>query len=101
MALHPLLSQALLSLKGVMPMATLTIRGLDDAIKAKLRVRAAGNGRSMEAEARAILAGALRDGRPERGLGSFIHAMFADIGGAPELTQPSRAHPVRERDLFG
>ncbi len=36
-------------------MAALTIRNLDDDVKAKLRVRAAHNGRSMEAEAREIL----------------------------------------------
>ncbi len=36
-------------------MATLTIRKLDPAIKERLRVRAAYNGRSMEAELRAIL----------------------------------------------
>ncbi|MEI8039249.1 MAG: hypothetical protein WCJ14_12740 [Verrucomicrobiota bacterium] len=34
---------------------TLTIRNLDAAVKQKLRVRAALHGRSMEAEARAIL----------------------------------------------
>lgn len=36
-------------------MATLHIRDLKDSVKEKLRVRAAENGRSMEAEARAIL----------------------------------------------
>lgn len=36
-------------------MATLTIRNLDDAIKERLRVRAALHGRSMEEEARDIL----------------------------------------------
>ena len=36
-------------------MATLTIRNLPDEIRDKLRVRAAQNGRSMEAEARALL----------------------------------------------
>lgn len=40
-------------------MAALTIRNLDDSVKAKLRVRAAHNGRSMEAEVRAILSDAL------------------------------------------
>jgi plasmid stability protein len=40
-------------------MGTLTIRDLDDAVKDRLRVRAATNGRSMEAEARAILAAAV------------------------------------------
>ena len=36
-------------------MASLTIRKLDDAIKAELRLRAAGNGRSVEDEVRVIL----------------------------------------------
>ena len=36
-------------------MASLLIRGLDDSVKAALRVRAAHKGRSMEAEARLIL----------------------------------------------
>ena len=34
---------------------TLTIRNLEERVKQKLRVQAASNGRSMEAEARAIL----------------------------------------------
>ena len=37
-------------------MATITIRNLDDEVKRKLRLRAARHDRSMEAEARAILA---------------------------------------------
>ena len=36
-------------------MATLTIRNLPDDVRDKLRVRAAQNGRSMEAEARDML----------------------------------------------
>jgi plasmid stability protein len=36
-------------------MGTLTIRQLDDSVKAKLRVRAAEHGKSMEEEAREIL----------------------------------------------
>jgi phosphopantothenoylcysteine decarboxylase/phosphopantothenate--cysteine ligase len=43
-------------------MGTLTIRDLDDAVKDRLRVQAATNGRSMEAEARAILAAAVQGG---------------------------------------
>jgi phosphopantothenoylcysteine decarboxylase / phosphopantothenate---cysteine ligase len=39
-------------------MASLTIRKLDEALKAQLRLRAAKNGRSMEEEIRLILAGA-------------------------------------------
>lgn len=41
-------------------MATLLIRGLDDTIKKALRIRAAHNGRSMEEEARQILAKELK-----------------------------------------
>jgi plasmid stability protein len=37
-------------------MATLLIRNLDDAVKERLRARAKANGRSLEAEARAVLA---------------------------------------------
>jgi plasmid stability protein len=50
-------------------MATLTIRNVNEGVKERLRVRAA-HGRSMEAEARAILSGAVacdRD-RPEPNL---------------------------------
>jgi hypothetical protein len=36
-------------------MATLTIRNLPDPVRDALRVRAAANGRSMEAEARALI----------------------------------------------
>ncbi|MGH2907212.1 MAG: FitA-like ribbon-helix-helix domain-containing protein [Solirubrobacterales bacterium] len=36
-------------------MAAITIRNLEDETKAKLKLRAAQHGRSMEAEARAIL----------------------------------------------
>ena len=42
-------------------MATLTIRNLPDEVHAKLRVRAARRGRSMEAEARRILAAAVEE----------------------------------------
>src|SRR5438477_8372412 len=39
-------------------MASLTIRKLDDALKAQLRLRAAAHGRSVEDEVRTILRGA-------------------------------------------
>src|SRR3954453_3180283 len=45
-------------------MASLTIRKLDEAVKAYLRLRSAGNGRSVEEEVRVIL-GELLQGRPE------------------------------------
>ena len=40
-------------------MAVMTIRNLDDEVRDKLRIRAAHNRRSMEAEVRAILADAV------------------------------------------
>lgn len=40
---------------------TLTIRNLDEAVKQKLRLRAASHSTSMEAEARAILTQAVND----------------------------------------
>jgi plasmid stability protein len=43
-------------------MATLTIRNVPDDVRDRLRVRAARNGRSMEAEARALLAEAVVEG---------------------------------------
>ena len=71
-------------------MAQLTIRNVDDALKTKLRVRAARNGRSMEEEARQILrqAVASADHAPKN-LGSAIHARFAPSGGV-ELPVPAR-----------
>ncbi len=46
-------------------MAVLNIRNLPDDVHARLRVRAAEHGRSMEAEARAILAAACSSDSPE------------------------------------
>ena len=68
-------------------MVSLTVRDLDDEVKRKLRLRAAHHGRSMEAEVRTILADAVAEPatESERGLGSQIHAMFAEIGGADDL----------------
>jgi plasmid stability protein len=47
-------------------MATLSIRNLPDDVHRALRVRAAGHGRSMEAEAREILAETLGSGESAR-----------------------------------
>ena len=80
-------------------MATLMIRDLDDEVKARLRIQAAENGRSMEAEARLLLTTALSGRRPSRGLGSFIQSRFSVVGGV-ELDTPSRAEsPARSADF--
>lgn len=69
-------------------MSTLTVRNLDDDLKTRLRVRAAQNGRSMEAEAREILRASL-SAQPRTGLGTRIHNRFAGLG-LDELEVPSR-----------
>jgi plasmid stability protein len=69
---------------------SLTIRGLDAGVKARLRRRAAERGHSMEEEARQLLTRALaQPAEPETGLGDAIHALFAPLGGV-ELELPPR-----------
>lgn len=80
-------------------MASITIRNLDDDVKAGLRVRAAGHGRLMEEEVRTILREAVgREIVPEKGLGTAIHKLFKPLGGV-ELELLSRG-PMRERLSF-
>jgi plasmid stability protein len=80
-------------------MASLTIRNLDDPLKARLRVQAAMNGRSMEAEARDILPAALSAKAAAPGnLGESIQARFAPYGGV-EL-EPLPREPVRVPPSF-
>jgi plasmid stability protein len=82
-------------------MASITIRNLDDDVKARLRVRAAEHGRSMEDEAREILRLAVATERPRpRNLAESIRARVAPLGGL-ELELPRR-EPIREPvDLEG
>ena len=75
-------------------MATLTIRGIDDELRDRLKVRAALHSRSMEAEVREILAGALAGGSNDVGLGSRIHQRFDAIGGV-ELDVADRTERPR------
>jgi len=71
-------------------MASITIRRLDDALKARLRVRAAKRGRSMEEEAREILKTALTAKPKQRlGLGDAIRKYVEPFGGS-ELDIPPR-----------
>lgn len=63
-------------------MASLTIRNIEDPLKARLRIRAAHHGRSMEDEARHILRAALtEEDPPVTDLGEAIHQRFAQFGG--------------------
>jgi antitoxin FitA len=61
-------------------MAQMVVRKLGDAVREGLRVRASRNGRSVEAEARAILSDAVRSdhlGADEFGLGTEMAGLFA------------------------
>ena len=82
-------------------MATLTVRNIPDAEKNALRVRAAKNGRSMEAELRAIIHDAVQSDLPEdeEDLATAIHRRFAPFGGVdlPEIERlPARDPPTFE-----
>jgi len=71
-------------------MATLTIRQLNEKIKARLRIRAAQHGRSMEQEAREILRSVLVvSSHTEENLALSIHRRFAAFGGI-DLKLPRR-----------
>ena len=62
-------------------MATLNIRNLPDEVHAALRVRAARAGRSMEAEARSILAAACqpeRKGADVAALMDWVDELYGD-----------------------
>jgi len=75
--------------------AAVTIRGLAPELKSKLRIRAAHNDRSMEAEARAILEAALSaPDEDATDFGAFARGLFAPLGGI-ELDLPARG-PARE-----
>lgn len=81
-------------------MATLTIRQLDDATHAALRVRAAENGRSVEAEVRAILDENLAP-RRESPIIEF-HRAVRDIlltTDGPELEFPDRKQTLHREPV--
>ncbi|MFC7549126.1 Arc family DNA-binding protein [Plantactinospora sp. GCM10030261] len=75
-------------------MAALSIRDLDDSVREKLRLRAARNGRSMEAEIRAILASAVAEETPRTDLFHALVDRFSQLGGV-DLEIPARNTPPR------
>lgn len=77
-------------------MATLTVRNLDDDLKAALRVQAARHGQSMEEEVRHILRQALTQTPPATGLGRRLASRFKDV--AAELPVPQRWFPRSSPD---
>jgi plasmid stability protein len=80
-------------------MTTLTIRNVDPALKERLRIRAAHNGRSMEAELRHILCVTLgEEKKREVNLAEAIRRRLLPFGGV-EL-EPHPPVPVRDPPVF-
>lgn len=80
-------------------MATMTIRNIDDQLKARLRVQAAQHNRSMEDEARDILRAALsREPTRPTSLAAAIRARLEPLGGI-DLELPER-ESIRPPTVF-
>lgn len=78
-----------------MAVTTMTIRNIDEALKRRLRVRAAMHGKSMEEEARDILRAALSvEPRRSGNLGQAIRDRFAPLGGVDLPDTPRE--PIRD-----
>jgi antitoxin FitA len=61
-------------------MGAVTIRNLNDATHAALKLRAANNNRSTEAEIRLILNDAVKDDVPEVGMGTLLNQIAREHG---------------------
>jgi antitoxin FitA len=79
-------------------LAALNIRNLDETVKRRLQVRAARHGRSMEAEAREILAEAVREPADSAGLFTALLDRFGMLGGV-DLELPRRQEAARAADF--
>lgn len=79
-------------------MAALNIRNLDETVKRRIQLRAAHHGRSMEAEARAILTEAVREPADSAGLFTALLDRFGTLGGV-DLELPGREEPARAADF--
>ena len=79
-------------------MAALSIRNLDETVKQRLLLRAARHGRSMEAEARAILTEAVQEPAESAGLFTALLDRFGMLGGV-DLDLPAREGPAPAADF--
>jgi Plasmid stability protein len=82
----------------VVIVAAISVRDLDESVTARLKIRAARHGRSMEAEVRAILTGAVEVDDERLNLAQAIRQRFAEVEGA-EVKIPSRTDLPRPADL--
>lgn len=82
-------------------MASITIRQLDESIKQKLRLQAVQNGRSMEAEARAIFTALFTEKKTaSKGLASMIQDITQVYANDDEaFPLPERKAKTSHRDL--
>ncbi|MDP3843492.1 MAG: pantothenate metabolism flavoprotein [Oxalobacteraceae bacterium] len=83
-------------------MASITIRNLDESIKAMLRLQAAQHGWSMEQEAREILRRSLLPAETGSGFAQQIQRRFAALQAGPEedvLPIPARRATRQAPDL--
>jgi antitoxin FitA len=87
-------------------MAALTIRNIDDAVKANARLAAARNGRSLEAEVRALLERTYRPPEDDRAAriramtgSEFVQHLIKVANGAT-LEVPDSPTDL-DRDIFG
>lgn len=79
-------------------MAGINVRNLDEHVKQRIRVRAARHGRSMEAEARAILTEAVGHDEEPKDLLTSLYERFQELGGV-DLDIPSRNTAPRAVDF--
>lgn len=73
-------------------MASLMLRNIEEALKAKIRMIAAANGRSMEEEVRQILRQYVLRQKSADGVGTRISRRFSEAGGV-EMPLPPRSAP--------
>lgn len=80
-------------------MAAISVRDLNEDVAARLKVRAARHGRSMEAEVRTILTDLLVGGEDDRpNVAQAVRERVAELGGV-ELDIPARRDMPRAADL--
>lgn len=89
---------ALIAVGRWLRLVAVSIRGLDERVRERIRVRAARHGRSMEAEMRAILTDAVSEPEEDRGLFGALLERFGALGGT-ELEIPARSARPRAADL--
>jgi plasmid stability protein len=77
-------------------MASMTIRNLDEKLKARLRMQAAKHGRSMEDEARDILRSALSTASSRASLVKSIRRRIEPLGGVdlPTAAREAMREPL-------